>query len=680
MLMKLSLRKPERKTVMALCILFSFFVVLMSALVCCDAEAEIVAVSGAPLPPATGTLDQVPLVVDWAPPATGTLDPAPRVVDWVTPATLSYQECIGAEPNGLCGQHSVHHEKHVTFSTFDKRKVVPTAKVRFGPFHLSKRSRDYSEEGVVGSGSAVEYRVSVWARSPAVYGPSGYLGAHPGFTMLAEASATLAAKYEEKKLYVTAMLPSVFSAIQIRVTVGGVGPLKSESFPAECRDLPTSAANPEQLDAGCMQAAINPLAVLEQRYVPLAILYEPPGNCSWSNLTQKHTVGAAIGMRSSTATSSQTISDRGFFWNVEHSDFTAETEHAKSSSVQVRVTKFDSIGTTIGLPFNSPGDTRCNQPGAVIPERPDGGPGKGDVFVLLRNAHSLYWDTANMRGSFFFPPQRGTQSRMISLTAYQIQNNTGLPDGVPFFTEEEKAVILSLDPFVGGIPAHLSEDRFVDLDTVIELGQGLPFEHSLDNQQTVEGGQTLTQATKSKTASSESDPAVDLTMQALAYGGGVAASAGANKALADFPGGGFAELAGTVEISGLPPLFTNQSTTNVTTTYSKSSLLSRVSDNAVTQQFFLKDTTKGLSVALYYDMLFGTYVFKPHPLGAGAVKDRALKQLPIIVGSTGLEQLGSVRIEPAPRRAFHPARGSSNPRSLYIARDATGRAVAQVWR
>src|SRR5262249_9213055 len=150
---------------------------------------------------------------------------------------------------------------------------------------------------------------------------------------------------------------------QLRATVGDT----SRSFPGPCGDLPPSAANPAALDAGCLQAAINPLAVLNMRWVPLTILYEPPGNCSWSNLGQEHTAGTKVAAIASSSTSTHTISDTGFFWDVEHSDYTTDQTSGSSRSTEVRVTRGDAVGTRFGLPRSNPGNPKCNVPGSTVP-------------------------------------------------------------------------------------------------------------------------------------------------------------------------------------------------------------------------------------------------------------------------------------------------------------------------
>ena len=667
------------------------------------------------------------------------MSPNNTVTDWRSPATLTVSRCI-APPNygggyggyggnglpggynpgpGLCGYKPAFHRATIGWgsSEIERRRVVPSARVRFGPFTLK-----HSAIGDA-AGYSDTYRISVWARSPGVYGADGlFQGAQANLVKIGETSATLTG-FESRQVYVTATLPGVFSALQLRASVMN----KSSSYPASCGALPSSSSNPTTLDADCIQAAVNPLAVVTPRWTPLAILYEPPGNCSWSNLTQEHTAGAAIATTRTSGTSSQVISDRGFFWDKEHSDITTENSSANSRRTEVRISRIDSVGTRLGLPLANPGNPQCNTPGAEIQPRDDAGPGRGDIFVLLKNASMIYWNTANLSGSTLSPVGApNVAESMVVVTAHQIRSGTGLPPGVSF-TPEERDAILGLSAYTlnadGSVSDHLSDSRFVALGQVIELGQGLALEHSLSQQMSVGGSQTLTQLTKNRVNATQSDPVVDLSIKALTYGGSLAASAGAAKILTAL-GGGFAELADKTEGIGIPELFTDQSERTVVTSYGRTSFVEHVADSAVTQQFYLQDTSQGLSVALYFDTLFGTYVFAPHTAGAGWAYDANLQQLPVLTAAiveqggesdtaslptaiqSQLNQLGAVELQPASAGSYSTTRGTTKvqpselvyrstgftledlpsetavgnrTQTLYVARDTQGRAVAQLW-
>ena len=538
------------------------------------------------------------------------------VSSWNSPATLSYDGCRDGSGKRRCGNKPTSTVNAIGWGAVEPRKVVPNAKVRFGPFRLHKAVLVYYPQV---DSPTVTYTVSVWARSPAVYGGDGkFLGAQTNLVKIAEETRTITDNYRDEDLYVTAKLPSVFTALQLRASVDdtGLAPAIS-SYPAACGSLPPSAANPEGLDALCLQAALNPMAVVSPRWLPLSIVYEPPGNCSWANLTQQHTAGAAISVQQTTSTSSNTVSDAGFFWDKEHSDYTSEQLSASSRRTQVTVKRSGSFGTRLGLPLSNPGNPDCNVPTADVPPRADAGPGRGDLFVLLQNPSLLYWDNANLTNAAFSPfsSPPGTAESTVLATAHQIATGVGLPPGVSF-TDEERDALLALDPFVASPTGTPPASRFIPLDVTFQLGRGVAVEHTLSQDVEIEGGQTLTERTQSKSSSSSSDPVVDLAMKGLAFGGAAAASAGANAALAAL-GGGFADMAGKVGSLSLPELYKDKSTTTVVTSYGKSTLIQKTNGQAVTQQFYIQDTGQGMVVALYYDSIFGTYAFGPAPSSPG---------------------------------------------------------------
>jgi hypothetical protein len=536
---------------------------------------------------------------------------------WSSSATLSYLACRDGAGERRCGNNkSSATTRTIGWDTVETRKVVPNAKVRFGPFHLKKSVLVFGQ----GDGPTATFTVSVWARSPAVYDGSGaFIGAQPNLVKIAEETRQIAENNREEDLYVTAKLPSVFTALQLRASVDdNSGTPQISSNPPACGSVPQSSSDPTGLDTPCLLAALNPMAVVSPRWLPLSIVYEPPGNCSWSNLTQQHTAGAAISVQQTTSTSSNTVSDAGFFWDQTHSDYTSEKVSASSRRTQVTVKRSGSFGTRLGLPLSNPGNPECNIPTATVPPRPDAGPGRGDLFVLLKNPSLLYWDDANMTNTAFSPfaSPPGAAESMVLATAHQIATGTGLPPGVSF-TDEERDALLALDPFVASPTRTPPASRFIPLDVVFELSSGVAVEHTLSQEVEVTVGQTLTQRTQSKSSSSNSDPVVDLTMKGLKFGSSAAAGAGAGAALAAL-NGDFADMAGKIGSLSLPELYKDKSTTTVVTSYGKSTLLEKTDGHAVTQQFYIQDTGQGMAVALYYDNIFGTYAFGPAPAGSTA--------------------------------------------------------------
>jgi len=123
----------------------------------------------------------------------------------------------------------------------------------------------------------------------------------------------------------------------------------------------------------------------------------------------------------------------------------------------------------------------------------------------------------------------------------------------------------------------------------------------------------------------------------------------------------------------MPALFTDKSTTTTTTTYSNTRFIERTADSAVIQQFFIQDTNQGMNVSIFYDRLFGTYVFVPHAEGTGFIRDTRLQNLPTVIWKLDrfprdgrlssipedvqrrLDALNAARLKPADARIFRLA-------------------------
>lgn len=652
---------------------------------------------------------------------------ADEPADWPTPAHLIDNVCLDPV-NKDCSGKPVRHQVAIQWDAAhtQTRMIVPGAKVRLGPFRISKRVERLSGANPASS----SFIVSVWARSPALYDANGqYAGAQQGLVQIGTANRTLGGgDNEEEVLYVTATLPGIFTAVQIRASVGPLG--AASRFPADCGELPASAAAPEALDQPCLQVAVNPLAVLVPKVVPLAIVYEPPGNCSWANLTNSHAAGSAITVEQSTSTSSRTITDAQVVVQVDHSDFTEEKTKSSSRRSQVTVSRSQSVGTELGLPLESPGNPECNNPDVTVPDRPSAGPGKGDLFVLLYEPALIYWNTENM-SNFVFLDQAvpGHPRQYLVATATQIATGQGLPAGVSFTPAEAKA-ILDLDPFTNPAwsPTTLPA-RMIFLNEVWAISQGLAVEQNQSQRKVTIG--EIKEAVRNADVSPRDnvDFATKLSLLALNFGASAAAKAGIGAALGwlatqwpDPSAAGFDDLDATVKGVSVPKLFDIQNQTTVTTTYTRSVAIEASEETAITQSFHVKDRNQGLRVALFYDALFGSFAFVPWPEGMGVARDREVRRLPSLEWSltatpegqvvermspqlrAQVAEAGGTRALAASTRAYDVAdplakglpagfrldltsatlRGRIEARTqaaqaLYVLSNAQGRAVAQLW-
>lgn len=165
--------------------------------------------------------------------------------------------------------------------------------------------------------------------------------------------------------------------------------------------FPSTACGEIGGDADCLQIAMQPTALIAPNVFPIALIYEPPGNCSWANFTQTETVGVSAVIEQSESTTEGLVSetrnlpilpDIDAFEGIRV-DETKQYQEAKETSTAKRsnvfVTDKFSRGTILGLPL--PGGTFPN----CVNKEGEGpkGPGKGDAFVFLVNPNFLFWDT-----------------------------------------------------------------------------------------------------------------------------------------------------------------------------------------------------------------------------------------------------------------------------------------------
>lgn len=546
-------------------------------------------------------------------------------------ATLTLSRCSDPE-SGTCGTGGFRPRSETASVRFasgnEMRKVVPGARVRVGPFHIRQTDRDLG--ALFGP---ARYVIRLLGRSPAVYEPvagggARFVGADTALREIARQEVTVS-RTSQQDVYLTATLPGVFTALQVDAEI--VGSARG-SFPSSCASLSASStsapATLAALDDQCIQTVVAPTGILQPRYLPVSILYEPPGNCSWSNLTQQSIAGSVHGVTQESDTQTTVVRDVGPFWDRDHTEQWTRNVSATTRAIETRVSQGQSVGTRLGLPLSAPGDSRCNNVGVTVPTRPDGGPGRGDLYVLLRDPQLLAWTTGLASNVTLRP---GTGSSMVMVTAHQIATGVGLPPGVTF-TEADRRALLSLDPFINSTDPYirdasgrvtdvrvlpspsLASSRYVFLQHVRAVGAGLSIEHTLSQQMQLTSGQSLSAATRQQVSAATGDAATSIVMTGVEKAAtGLATAVGS---LVPVPG--FGALAGAV-VDSIFPLYTNTTTRNVVTTLTGTSLHERLDGASVSQQFHLQDTNEGISVEMYYDRLFGTYAFRRMASGTGLV-------------------------------------------------------------
>ena len=638
---------------------------------------------------------------------------------WPVDANLSYFYCAPKECNP---SHPVISGSINFGPGTSMRRLFNTTQVTFGPFHLSHAS------DVVGKAvpPPATFRVEVWARSPAFYGPDGkFAGANLQLHLIGSASATLSgAEDSTKDLYVTARLPGMVSSLQFRASVNST--LATKSFPASCGDLPPLNGS-ASLDAACMQAGVNPLAVVNPHITPLAIIYEPPGNCSFAKLTQTDVVGSTLTATQTSSTSTNTLVDPGVIASAlgtPNQNFTTQTSAPNSRTARLTLSQSQTFGTLLssGLPGT------CNQLGASVPPRPNSGPGNGDVFLLLINQSMIYWDQGGLSNFLFGPP---IGSKLLVVPAWELKTPAGLQqiqsENNITITSDEAAAILALDPLVTATPVTNSAGvgpfanpslpmRFIPLNQPsISLASGLSANFSVTRDQTVSADQ---QSCGLYNTVSNTD-SVGLTQKFAVQAGEtilgfvIGDALGGGK-LSDAIGGAIKNI-GADQILG-------QTKTSVTVGLNSCKGLTNVSEDTNTQNVFLKDTNTGINVAPYYDAFFGTIAYVPLPAGMGILTDTATlsAKLPNFVFKVQarlnsdihvslpdelklkVASFGSVSLKPAPVTTYQVAKDTlkvlpaglqldsqgnltgklgalQNGQVLYMLTDGTGKPVAQLW-
>lgn len=538
-------------------------------------------------------------------------------------ATLTHTRCTDTE-NGTCGTSVTlfrprSESSSVVFAGGDLRKIVPGARVRVGPFHLVKSERNRDDP----AGTTVTYTVRLMARSPALYEPaagggSRFVGAQTTAREVGRATVTLRGTATQD-VYVSAVLPGVFTSLYATATVGTA----SGSWPSGCGALPaTSPSTPDALSAldnGCIQTVVTPTGVLQPAWLPVAIVYEPPGNCSWTNLTRENIAGSVQAVTQDTDTQTTVLRDQGFFWDRQHTNTWTRDIASDRRALEARVGTAITVGTRLAGSPQSPGNPQCSVVGATVPARPDAGPGRGDLYVLLRNPQLLAWSTGGASNVTMRP---GSRFDLRVVSALQMATGVGLgPDEV--FTDGDRRALLALDPFVDPVDPFvrdavgrvtdvrvrtspsLASDRFVPIGVSLGTSAGYAIDYNQTQQMTLTNGQSLASATRQAVEqSSQPDPAASLALSGVQYAAtGLATAVGS---LVPVPG--FGALAGQV-VGSIFPLYTNSTTVTTVTTLTSTTLHEQLAANSVAQQFHLQDTRVGVTVSLSYDRLFGTFVF-----------------------------------------------------------------------
>ncbi len=514
--------------------------------------------------------------------------------------------------------------------------VAATSQVMsFGPF---RARNDQALNGVEpgpglpgnGAGQAETFAVAIMARSP--QSPNFT----PALTEIGREEFTLQAG-QEKTFTITVNMPGALSAVDIRAEVAdSVIPIP-DPIPADFTQGTfqiSKSISPDcaVADASCLQVGIDPLGI-ELALAPVTILYEPPGNCSSASFSANALQGTSLAFDQANAVGNgtlTTIPDPS--GSSTTSSVTATKTDDTSKSIQVQV----ALGATF---FTQESTTNCNQPPTSCSSRTTGGPGHGDVFVLLDNAPIVYWNTGNLSNARFagegepIPPGQ-LPSAHISFTADDVKNIPAqLPGTMAVRTQADRNAVLSLDPLValaqassGGAATtapvlSLPLPRYVPLNLGVGPGpnESQQIVESVTDTQATTGviKTAIDQVNSSMTAANGATTVLEKIDLDAIGSNGIAGSAAKKLAASGNPAFGFIGS----EIDSLLGTLTAQPTTKTTmqTTLTNSTTVGSANIGGSVQNACFRDSTRSLNVQLYWDQLFGTFAYQEIPAAMGTL-------------------------------------------------------------
>jgi hypothetical protein len=504
-----------------------------------------------------------------------------------------------------------------------KTAYLGSANVVFGPYSLSLKNAGVSPL-YFGSVSHT-FTVTVYGSTP------GQVAGSSPLTMvqLGSVSKKLTAALGQTvtgSISVPVVMPGVFTDIMVvaKFSPGPGGRPDAYQFPSS---FTYPSANCGKVTPGllsstdaCMQGAINPTGVLVPDVMPLSIVYEPPGNCSWSNLTFSSEVGSTMAMTQANSTATNNLwsySAAGGLYSGA-SNTTQTVNNANSATATFNSTTTQAFGTSFGLPTQDPGNPFCNAGMQVGDTSATNGPGVGDEMVFVVQPTFLYWDTAGLTTYRLSTQQApGTQetlgtafvrqidparpslrpSFMANMTTAQLQAIRGLDAFAPVHTGAAP-VPQTTQPMACSSGASLSPSRFIYLGrrctaagSSLEVTQGTAFDSTTTSELT-SGYQTI--------KSTNNDPAAK---NASVVVGAIAGVAGATV--------GSFDTYGKASMAFDQFVLHNTSTTTVTQNISTNASLMNAQASTFAETFLERDQNQEVDMDLYYDTFFGTIAFNP---------------------------------------------------------------------
>ena len=509
--------------------------------------------------------------------------------------------------------------------TGDKKAIVAGANAYFGPFSVNLTN---GGSAPIYSGTVTQtYTVTIYASSPGQVASSTPLS----FTQVGQVTRTLTASLGKKvtsTFTIPVNLTSVFTDVKI-VAQFSPGPLGSHptgpttvTYPSGSCGSTTPGLN--STTDTCMQGAVNPTGVLVPDVMPISIIYEPPGNCSWSNLTFSSELGTGMGMTQANSTATQVLANYsaagGLFSSSSNTTQTAGNGTSATFNFSSNTTQ--AFGTSFGLPLQAPGNPSCNAGIQVGNIANTNGPGIGDQFVFVVQPTFLYWDTNGLT-TFRLSTQQAPGTQETMGTAFIRQIDPVRPSLRPSFLANlngaQLQAVRALDPMA---PNHTGKPPTLSSGDPIACtsGASLPASRFVYLGRRCLSAGTSTQASQGTTYDSTTQSTLMSGMQSVMGSSGNQATKNISTIVGAFAGavslisgGGTAAFDTFGKVSSAFDMYVvhDSTTTTVTETTTTNTNLSSSQNNSYAQSFFLRDQNREVDLDIYYDSFFGTMAFNP---------------------------------------------------------------------
>jgi hypothetical protein len=481
-------------------------------------------------------------------------------------------------------------------------------------------------------------------------------------------------RHAEETFDVTVTLPGGVNFVEIVAeTEGGNDRLEVR------KEFPSTACARPGVDSECMLIAVAPTAIVIPDVVPLTILYEPPGNCSYAMIKQSHSAGVQMALTEAGAENRKVLIDTKAAITKDPITQSNTEQHQVNSFGRISRFEFsdgEEWSTAIA-------EEKVCESYREHPERH--GPGLGDMLIFLTHPQFFYWDTAGL-SNYRYPvsPTNGVppgQPEPLPQFAYawQLRNfldtldERWLPKWLRGATRSEIRELARLDPFIR-LPSRPPRGNSPELPRAVPKARDCRSldpqdfasavcvrdalkDTELDTQRFVKIGATciptkkthlsdVVAETNNLSASSiskisEEEPGkttLQSVIEGVAFVGGAAAKAA-----------GIQGITPELIEEGLNAVtrgYTDESVITMTATMTRNEGIKTVEGNQYTQTLrFFDEEDPHACAAFYYDKIFGTIATKKLPGGAGvfrqaaqgslSTKDQLIETAAIIAGREG---------------------------------------------